>query len=173
MGLLPIAWVLSLRQAGRAHDRRWIVLALAFAMSWIADSLSHAFDVAQLGPLYLIGQAGFIVWALAARTQLWRFLIVLIGTLNAAMILLDLSEPDILMHTVAWLGVLVICWPLPLIPSLRWTLAMMCGAALLAWCGYVLRPSWTSWGIYQGIRATAIVLFCRAAWHPRPLLVEV
>ena len=70
--------------------------------------------------------------------------------------------PDLLLRTVAWLGIVAIVWRLP-VPRLWLALGTTFGLGWVAWLGYVLSPGWPSWGVYQGVRAVGIGLFCWAA----------
>jgi hypothetical protein len=167
MGLVPMAWASSLR-AARRIDARWLWLATAFAVSWVADWLSHRLGTFPVGPPYLVLQAGLIVWTLAPRDDARRFLALLVSTGAFAMTALDPQQPDVLVHTIAWLGLLGILWPLPLIPALRWTFGVAFGLGWLTWLGYCLWPGWPSWLTYQAVRAASVGLFCYAAWHPEP-----
>lgn len=165
MGLIPLAWTLSLRSA-RAIDRRWLWLAAAFAVSWLADWLSHFLLTPLVGPLYISVQSGIIVWTLAPPATAARFSVVLLGAVAMAMLSLVPTDPDILVHTIGWLGLLAVLTSVPLAPRLRWVLSLAFGLGWVAWLGYVLRPGWPSWLIYQGVRAASIAMFCRASFTP-------
>lgn len=163
MGLLPLAWLVSLRAGGRVLARHWWLIALAFGASWGADWLSHLLPSTAVGPAYLTLQGGLVVWALAPKDQAARYGAVLAGTAAFVMLNLDYQTPDVLVHTVAWLGAVAICWPLA--PArLRLMLGVAFGLGWLVWLGYVLRPGWAFWLTYQSARAAGIGAFCWAAW---------
>lgn len=170
MGLIPLAWLTSLWSGGERVSRTWWLLAFGFSASWIADWLSHTFGAFPVGPFYLFLQAALIVWALAPPATALRFVIVLGATCLFAAINLDTSKPDVLVHTVAWGGILVLCWTRALAYRLRWVLGIAFGLGGLAWLGYVLNPGWAAWSTYQAVRAVSLGLFCWASWHPSPPL---
>lgn len=160
MGLLPLIWVTAWTSAGRIADRRTWLLALAFAVSWVADGVSHWTGTFPVGPVYVVIQSGLIVAAFAPRVG-WRFGMVLLGASALALTRFDLTQPDIFVHTVAWLGLLAVTWPLA--SPFRLTLALAFGLGTLAWWGYCLRPGWASWLVYQGVRAVSLLSFCWAS----------
>lgn len=170
IGLIPLAWVFSLRAGGKPHDIRWRRLALAWGVSWLADWASHVTGTFPVGPLYLVGQGAIVVWALAPHEPAWQFLVVLIATANFAYLSLDVRQPDVLMHTVAWLGLLAAVWSYPLIPQLRGVLVVAFGVGLLAWWAYCWKPGWPTWLTYQGVRLAGVLGFCWASWRPTPLV---
>ena len=169
MGIVPVVWLLALRSAGKHIAPVWWGLAGAFGVSWLADWVSHITGTFPVGPIYLLLQTGLIVFLLTPGFTASRFTAVLVGTTSLAMTRLDLQSPDVFVHTVAWLGLLAVLWPLPLIPSLRWTFGIAFGLGWLAWLGYCLRPGWASWLTYQGVRAASLGVFCWASTHPRPM----
>lgn len=168
MGLGPIVWLTALWSAGRSISARWWGLGAAFAVSWVADWVSHWTSTFPVGPPYLFIQAGLVALLLAPRPTAWRFVLVLFGATALAMTRFDPHTPDIFVHTVAWLGLLTVLWPLPL-GRLRLTFAVAFGLGWLAWLSYCARPGWASWLTYQGVRAASLGLFCWAAWNPAPL----
>lgn len=163
LGLVPLVWLLALWSAGRRFAPHWWGLGLAFGVSWLADWLSHWLGTFPVGPAYLLVQAGLVAFLLAPRPTAWRFALTLAGATALAMTRFDPHAPDLFVHTVAWLGLLVVLWPLPL-GRLRLTVALACGVGWLAWMAYCAVPGWPSWLAYQGVRAASVGAFCWAAW---------
>lgn len=162
LGLVPLAWLASLRAAGRELGRVWWLLALAFLASWGADWVSHWTGTFPVGPAYLTLQGGLVVWALAPRERAARYLAVLAGTASFVMLNLDPGKPDVLVHTVAWLGLLAMTWPFA--PQrVRVVLGVAFGLGWLAWMGYVWQPGWPTWLTYQGTRVLGAGAFCWGA----------
>lgn len=172
MGVVPLVWLLGLRSAGVRVAPAWWIVAAGFGCSWLGDWVAHMANPFAVGCLYLVGQVGLIGWALAPREQALTLLVLLVSSANFALLGLDLQTPDVLVHTIAWLGLLVVVWPLPLIPRLRWTLALAFGLGWIAWLGYALRPGWPTWLLYQGVRLAGIAGFCWASWQPFPWRVR-
>lgn len=165
MALVPLAW-LALRRERRAL---WWWIAGAFAISWLADTAAHFGDPLLFGTVYPVGQAGLIALVLAKRIEA----LALIGLLMVAGIVAVLWEgvsgPDLFLETVAAAVVVSVAWNLE-DRRLRATLLQAFGVGWLAWVGYTLSPDWTSWGLYQGVRAVSLLLFCWASLQPRPML---
>lgn len=162
MGLVPLAWLTALWSAGRNPCARWWGLAVAFAVSWVADWAGHVGATFPVGPAYVTLQAGLIVWLLVPHPWAWRFIAVL-GVTALTTILRAEPGPDILVHTIAWGGLVgLLCWRSGL-GRLRLTLAIAFGAGLVAWWGYIIAPGWPTWLTFQGVRATSLGLFCWAA----------
>ena len=166
LGLVPLVWLLAQRSAGVRFAPQWWAMAAAFLISWLADWVSHWTSTFPVGPFYLLGQGTCIVWALCPTTVAEQFTGLLAVTINVAVATLDMAKPDVLVHTVAWLGLLVCVWGEPMSLELRVTLLLAFVMGWLAWLGYVVRPGWTSWLAYQGVRASSVVAFCWASWRP-------
>lgn len=171
VGLLPLIWLTARWSGGRKSVRAWWLLGIAFAVSWVADWVSHRVGTFPVGPPYLALQAGLIAGVLAPKLVAQRFGMILAATALFAMLYLDPEVPNVLMYTVAWLGLLAIVWPEPLTRRVRWMLAVAFGGGWLAWMGYVLRPDFASWATYQVVRTTGLGLFCWASWAPSPRTV--
>jgi hypothetical protein len=163
IGIVPLVWLSALWAGGARPAPIWWGIASAFAVSWAADWVSHWAGTFPVGPPYVVVQSGLLAFLLVPRPIAWRFGFVLLGAGLLALTRFDLQAPDIFVHTVAWLGLLAIVWPEPMSLSLRATLTVAFGLGWLAWMGYCLRPGWTSWLTYQGVRATSLLLFCGAS----------
>jgi len=163
MAVLPLVWLALLQVAGVGRGTAWWWLGSAFGVSWLADWAAHWVHPVAISAVYPVTQAAMIGAVFLSRAEARCFLGVLIATGLAAAVSGQL--PDVLLHTVAWLGLVGILWPLPH-GSLRSAMLLLFGVGWLAWLGYVLRPGWTSWGLYQSIRAVSIAWFCWAAYRP-------
>lgn len=163
LGAVPMAWLFSLRAAGREVARVWWLFALAFLASWAADWVGHFGGTFPVGPAYLTLQGGLVVYALAPRERAARYLAVLAGTAAFVMLNFDPQTPDIFVHTVAWLGLLAVSWNFAA-PRVRWVLAVAFGLGWLTWLGYCWSPSWSSWLTYQSTRVLGAGAFCWASW---------
>ena len=128
-------------------------------MSWVADWASHWTGTFPVGPLYVLVQTALIVWAVAPHQVAAYFISLLCGITASTYLTRPADQPDILVHSVAWLGLLTFCWR----SRFRVPLRLAFGLGLLAWWGYVLEPGWTSWLSYQSIRFIGIGSFCWVA----------
>lgn len=159
MGLLPAVWLASQRERRRV----WWWLAGALAISWVADTVAHWVHPWLVSAVYPVSQAGLIAALLVPKKVAATFVAVLVW---AGVISLQLGQrPEILLHTVAWLGLAVLVYRLP--PSLlREALFLYFGLGWVAWLAYTLDPGWASWGTYQGVRALGLLWFCWAQRQP-------
>jgi len=162
MALVPLAW-LAVRGERRAE---WWWLAAAFAVSWLADTAAHFGDPFLFGTVYPVGQAGLVVIVLAERRAAVAFIGLLMVAGVVAVLWEGLSGPALFLETIAAAIVVSVAWHLPH-RRLRATLLAAFGVGWVAWVGYTLAPGWTSWGIYQGVRAVGLALFCWASCSPR------
>lgn len=161
MALVPALWLL-----GRWEKRvEWRWLAGIFLVSWLADTVSHWTGTWFISAVYPVSQAALVGLVFLHRQDA----LLLTGTLVIVGLMTVLQHgvttPEVLLHTVAWLTVVGIVYPLPLGP-LRTMLLVAFGLGWLAYLGYVLRPGWTSWGLYQAVRAVSLGFFCWANVSP-------
>jgi hypothetical protein len=170
MALIPVVWLGWLRFRGRDLGLAWWLLAGAFSISWLADWAAHWFNPLLVSPVYLVSQAWIVSAVFLSRREMLLLVTVLTLTGLAAVLWRGVSEPDVLLHTVAWLSVVGIVYQLPQLARLRTALLVAFGLGWLAWLGYAISPGWISWLIYQSVRATGIGLFCWAATSPLPVL---
>lgn len=182
MGLVPVLWLAALALIGHRRGAAWWWLASALSLSWVVEWLVHRYGPSPLSPLYLVTQGALIGSVLLPRDDALWFL----GLLAVAMGLRLLggvpTQPDLLVHTVAWWGIVLMVWHRPTLGRLRLSLLVSFGLGWLAWFIYVLwpdspgvltanlpRPSGT-WEAFQLCRAVGIGLWCWAAWKPAPTL---
>lgn len=157
VGIIPVLWLVGLRERRKLY---WI-MALAFGVSWLADTAAHWVDPDTVGNFYPFLQSGLIAAALMDEDK-GRAFIAAVGLVAVAMIYLT-APVDVILRTVAWGGACAVVWPHRELGVLRWSLLTAFGFGLLAWWGYAWHPSWTTWGIYQSLRAAGTVLFCLSA----------
>jgi hypothetical protein len=165
MGLLPLAW-LALRGERRAE---WWWIAVAFGVSWIADATAHFVNPWIVSTVYPISQAAIILAVIAERNEARVFMWLLIAVGLVTILTEGVTGPTLFLETVAAASIVAVVWPLPL-GRLRLTLLVAFGVGFLAWVGYVISPGWTTWGIYQAVRALSLVMFCWASLQTRPRL---
>jgi hypothetical protein len=155
MALLPLLW-LALRRERRPD---WWWLAGALAISWVADSMAHVVPASWVSSAYPVSQSGLLGAILLPKRSAGYFVSVLVAV---GIVALWLGErPDVLLHTVAWLGLTALVWPLRL-GRLKESLVLLFGLGWVAWLAYALDPGWASWLAFQGIRALGLGWFCLA-----------
>jgi hypothetical protein len=167
MGLVPLFWLALL---GQRRGVEWWWLALAFAVSWVADTVVHYYGHPwAVSAVYPVTQAAIVgaVFLTPWHTRLFVGALMLCGVL--AVTLEGTTKPSLILHTVAWLSIVAIVSPLP-IGRLRLALLTSFGIALVAWVLFTLWTTWLSWSLYQGVRAVGIGLFCWASLRPQPML---
>lgn len=155
LGLLPLLWVAS--HFERRAEYWW--LAVAFGVSFLADSAAHTLNPAVVSAVYPVLQAGLVGAVFLSRANASAFVALLVAAGWAS---LQLGQsPDWLLHSVAWVGCAFLAYHRA--PGrVKEALVLYFGLGWLAWLSYVLSPGWASWGTFQGIRALGILWFCLA-----------
>lgn len=163
LGLLPLVLVAAFR-APRAY---WW-LALAFGVSFLADTASHFISPFWVSRVYVVSQSALVAAVFLDRADaLWTLAaLVVLGLLG---VFLQPSGPEVFTHTCAWGVAALIAYEMAPQP-LRRSLLVYFGWGLVAWVAYVWVPGWTSWGAYQMTRLVGILLFGLACWKPQPEL---
>lgn len=163
MALLPLLWLMVWRRTELAF---WW-LAVAFGVSWLADSAAHYAPPWLISAVYPVSQAAIIGMIFLTRWEAqWLALwLVFVGIESIAWH--GIEGPEILLHTVAWGSAAVIASRS--VSRLRIPILLAFGLGTVAWMGYAAFPGWWSWSIFQGIRAAALVSFCMVTHRPRPV----
>jgi hypothetical protein len=165
MALLPLGWVAIHRE----RRVEWWWLAGMFAVSWLADAATiWSYPTWVPVTVYPMSQAALAIAVIEPRPRATLF----VGVLALATVLTVLIEgvqgPTLFLETVAAGLVVGIVWPMPL-GRLRVMLLTAFGLGWVAWVGYVLDPSFGTWGVVQAVRAVSIGMFCWAT-QSRPAL---
>jgi hypothetical protein len=171
LGLIPFAWLAWLAGRGERRAREWWWLAGAFLVSWIAD----AFALAGVEPwlmslVYPVTQAAIVVAVLLDREEAIVFVVALVLVGLIAVLWRGVGAPDVLLRTVAWLGIALVAFDRIALGRLRVALLLAFGLGWLAWCSYTIDPGYPTWLAYQGIRALGAGAFCWATMKPGPTL---
>ena len=162
MGLLPLLWLFALRGGGWNPDKISWGIAIAFAISWLADTAAHWIDPWLVSLVYPVLQAGLIAAMLRPAREVKMFLVMLaiagiVATLNTRV-----RGPDVLLHTVAWLGIAVMVLRQR---DRRWMPLLGFVGMWVCWLLYRGSPGWLSWGLFQSARAATMGGFCWAVTH--------
>lgn len=172
MGLVPLAWLAwrTWRET-EAPDLAYWWLAGAFAVSWVADSAAHVASPWAVSLLYPITQAALVGFVLLDTD---RERVGLVLTLAAVAIVAvawrGVEQPDVLLHTAAWLSVAGIVVDRRYLGRMRVALLVYFGVGCACWWAYVIAPGWTSWSALQLSRALGLALFCYACVETGPVL---
>jgi hypothetical protein len=135
----------------------------------VLDATAHFVNPWIVSTVYPISQAAIILAVIAERNEARVFMWLLIAVGLVTILTEGVTGPTLFLETVAAASIVAVVWPLPL-GRLRLTLLVAFGVGFLAWVGYVISPGWTTWGIYQAVRALSLVMFCWASLQTRPRL---
>lgn len=171
VGVVPLFWLCLLYWAGRDPDAAYWWLAVALAVSFVADVLSFVLPLRATNDSYPLLQSALIGLVLLDRPTAVLYAAVLGVTAMAVPLVSGLQRPDLLLTTVASLSVVWIAYRYRSLPrALRWSLLVGFGGFWLGWVWYVLDPGWGGWLAYQAARLVGCGLFCWAALKPGPSL---
>ncbi len=183
MGLLPFAWMLGLRSRGVLRGRAWWVMSFALGVSWVADWIPHLASPWLASVVFPVSQASGIALVLLDRDDAMTFTMALMAAGIASVTFFGVDGPDVLLSTVAMLGVAGIALKYRAIGRVRLALLVYFGGGQLAWLAlsaWILHchkipsclasPTGMEFGYqYQTMRAVGILVFCWAALSPKPL----
>lgn len=168
MALIPLLWLIALAFQGERRSVLWWGFAGTLACSWLADTAAHFVNPWYASAMYPVLQI-LLLGSLLLTARRWLLLVAgfsLATTLDIA--LWGLNHRELFLHTLAWFGMVALVWPHP--SRFRTAVVMAFGIGWLGWIGYMLSPSWTTWGIYQSVRALSLGIFC---WACAPHRVSV
>lgn len=161
LGLVPLAWLIHLLIRGQAREPYVWGVAVAFAVSFMADLAVDLGAAPMLASLvYPVSQAGIVGAALLPRQRALGLVLALVVVGASAALWQGTTGPDLLLRTVAF-G-LVVAMAHGQAPRLRFALTVYFGCGLVAWWLYVGMPGWGTWGGYQLCRALGVGGFCWA-----------
>lgn len=171
MAFLPLFWLAGLRVRGNHRDIGWWFLALAFAVSWVADS---AVDLGAapwlVSTAYPVSQAALVGAVLLDRKDALVLSISLSVVGLLAVSWHRLTGPDLLLSTVASLSVAGIAFEYTALGRLRWCLLVSFGATWACWMAYAATPGYPTYLAYHAMRLLGLVLFCWATLETGPRL---
>jgi hypothetical protein len=72
-----------------------------------------------------------------------------------------ITAPGLLLHVAGWLVLTTFLLEQPPSP-LRTALVIAFGVNIVPWILVALRPRWSTWELYQGVRAVSLGWFCYA-----------
>lgn len=164
MALLPVLWLAGLAWHGQSRGVLWWTLAVVLGVSWVADTAAHWVDPWLVSALYPAVQALVFAGVVLPQPALGRFAIIVSLAAGMAILWRGGPHPEILAHTVAWTGLIMLAWPHK---AIRLPVLVTFGLGWLAWLGYNFVPSWLTWGVYQSVRAVGLGVFCYATLPQR------
>jgi len=143
----------------------WWFVAAAFGVSWLADSAAHFVNPWLIAAVYPVSQVGIIAIAFAPPRHAYAFIGLLVVAAFVAVLWEGTTGPDLFLETIAAGVAVSVIWVTPPSP-LRLTLLVAFGVGWIAGMGYALWPGWSSWYVYQGVRAMSLGMFCWANLTP-------
>lgn len=169
LGVIPLAWLTVLRFRGQVRHAGWWRIALGFGVSFVVDVLAHFTKLGQpeLSFVYPVAQVGLVCSAFLLLTQSSVLTAVLAAVAIASAVTGDVTKPELLLRSVAWLAVCGVVYDRP-VGRIRVALLVYFGLGLLPWYWFAATRSLPSMLAYQGVRALGIALFCSAAFRPGP-----
>lgn len=170
MGLVPLLCLAVLYLRGVNRDVGWWWIAGAFGVSWLADSATHWVAPWVISAVYPVSQAAIIGAVFLPRAKAWMLLFLLVAIALVALGWEGATGPDLLLPTIVGGTVAVIVLPQKALGWLRWSLLVGFTGTAIVWWAYAEWPGWTTWALYQSLRAVATVLFGIAALKPGPHL---
>lgn len=173
MGLVPLVWVAFRHWSGHKQAAAWWWIAVAYAVSWLADLLAWWVNPVPLSILYPISQATLLIAVFRSKDDAALLLAVFAALAGLVLATGGDHQPDILFRSVAWGSVVVTVWGLWPLGLLRVALLVSYGGGLLAWAYYVGVPGWASWLVYQAVRLGGMLVFCRAASQRFPRMTVI
>lgn len=172
MAVVPLAFLCVHDQWAPRTDRAYWLVALAFAISWIADLSARLWpDGAWLVSLvYPVSQAALIAAVLLPRRDTITFVCALVVSGLASVALRGTQGPDVLLRTVAWLGLAFLVMDRWALGRLRTALVVYFGVGWMAWLLRAIYLTVPWWYVTQSVRLAGILLFCWAVIQPGPRL---
>lgn len=175
MSLIPLIWLVVLTIHGKVCDLAWWWIAVAFSVSWFADTIAHVVPQshnAWIGIVYPVSQTAIIgAVLLRHRRQKVALLGVLLGASTVAILWCGVEDPDLVLRSVAWLAVVAIMWAEKALPfRLRLCLVIYFGFGLVTWLIHLRWLIVPTWYPYQIVRLIGLLVFCWAALKPSPSL---
>ncbi len=174
MALLPLATLGLMRAGGTRRDAAWWWIALAFAISWIADGIADVVamtDRVIVSLVYPISQAALIAAVIMSRSGALVFIGVLTLAGIAVVIQHGIASPDVALRSVAWLAVVNQAWRRRELPyALRASLIVYFGLGWLMWLVHMQWVSVATWYPYQLARFLGLLIFCWAVVESGPHL---
>lgn len=167
LGAVPLAFLLTLHFRGEWRERAWWLMALGFAVSFVADALSLVVGHGVTSQVYLLSQGAVFAVALATRDVAVSFVAILAASAGASIALRHGNGLDVVLHTVAWGGVAGLGWLRN--DAVGRVLAWGFAGLVLAWWGYVafrtagsLEAATSAWYVFQAVRLALTVGWCVA-----------
>jgi hypothetical protein len=169
--LIPLAWLVVLLVRRERPGAAWWWMAGAFAVSWLADapvdSMPRAYQYVPPA-VYPVVQSSIFGRVLLLHR---RHAITLLGVLSAggliAVLWNGVKGPDVLLHTVAFLAVVVIVANTPELPArLQVCLLVYFGLGWVTWVTHFRMLTLATYYPYQSARLAGLLLFCFAAMKP-------
>jgi len=170
IGAIPLLWLVYLATRGIQREPQWWYLALAFFISWLADTAADAgVNPWVMSIVFVVSQTALIgaVFLRREPAVILTMALTVVGCL--AVITQGVDGPDVILSTVAACAVVLMVWKHPARRA-RLCLLVYFGLGQIAW---IVHARWLivpTWYPYQLCRLAGLLLFCYASWNVRPSL---
>lgn len=159
LGLVP---ALVVSRTRLRDERRWLLLAAAFGVSFVADGAGLVGDERMVSQAYPLSQGALFAFALAPAPVAWLVTLALALVSFVSLSWRGAAGLDLLLHIAAWGSTAELARRYLADGALRWTLMLGFVALAWAWALFRLDPSFPAWGTMQGVRLLIALGFAYA-----------
>lgn len=164
-GAFPLVRVTTLTRTRPPVDVAWLWMALAFAVSFAADTASLFGAWPVVSQTYPLMQGAVFALALLPSGVAGRVVALLLTVAGASVSVRHGAGFDIALHAAAWGAVAAMAWWRVTDASLRWTLVLGFGGMAATWTAYALAPDVATYALFQAVRVATAAGWCVAAWR--------
>lgn len=166
IALLPLATLAILHWRGQSRDAGYWWVAVAFAVSYLADAAALLFGPDAVSVAYPVAQAAILGAILLCHRSVHSFVRLMAGV--AILVLMCTTPNSFTLRAVAFGVITAAAYTRRDLGDLSIALVVYFGLGLLSWMVFTaFQPLqlWQLWMQYQGIRLLGILLTCVAFRH--------
>ena len=153
LGLVPIVAVAVQWLRGVKLDPAAFWMALAFAVSFVADCFPHRYA----SQVYPVTQAAiFAAVLLPSHKGVERLVALILCAAAISILARNAAGLDVMLHVISWGAISALAWMQMPNGVLRTCLTLGFGLGAIAWVGFVAYPTFGWWGAYQVTRLIAV-----------------
>jgi hypothetical protein len=164
-GAWPLVRVGTLIRQRPPLDVSWLWMALAFAVSFVADTASLFGAWSVVSQTYPLMQGALFALALLPSRVAGRVVALLLAVAGASVAVRHGQGVDVALHVAAWLSVAVMAWWRVPDFALRWTLVLGFVGMAATWTAYALAPDTVVSALMQTVRVVTACAWGVAAWR--------
>ncbi len=164
VGIVPLLWCIGLALHRGLMASEWWIMAAAYGVSWVADSVALGPNRIIAYNCYVMLQSGLIAAVLAPKRAALE-IVTAFALVGMGSVLLLGPTNLVPLHTVCWLSLAVLAlWRT--VGLLRSALLASFGLGLLLWFWFQQSPTFTTLGAYQCTRILGTTLLLWAMTRP-------